>query len=374
MLCFRLTAFIDHPTMIHRYYFGIIFTFLSIAALAQGVVPFSGYVNDYANLLTESTQQELETRLQDHEERTTNQVTVLTVESLEGENVEEYSLRVGESLKIGQEEKDNGILLLVARADRQIRIEVGYGLEPYLTDAYAGRIIRQVIAPRFREGNYDAGIAEGVNAILEKVEGIDELSEPEVVAQDQGFSLMTMLLAIVSAVAGFFIIKKRRRNAPRKSKKTGLPMKKLSEKDEDVHLDRGQQIEEEIGSVDYDVWVSDKPDDVMVLAYRSSLSKYSECPNCSYRTYYHADSRVIRSATYSHDGKGVRNYACRNCDYTKTKQYRVPRLQRQRTIIVGGGGFSGGGGSWGGGGSFGGGGGFSGGGGSFGGGGASGSW
>ena len=60
-------------------------------------------------------------------------------------------------------------------------------------------------------------------------------------------------------IAGWFFIKKRRRNAPRKSKKTGLPMKKLSEKEEDAHLSRGQQVEEEIGSVDYDVWVSDKP-------------------------------------------------------------------------------------------------------------------
>ena len=364
--------------MVLRYFFGIALFFLSFAARAQDDIYFSGYVNDYANLLTESTQQELEARLQDHEERTTNQVTVLTIESLAEESIEEYSLRVGESLKIGQDEKDNGILLLVARDDRQMRIEVGYGLEPYLTDAYAGRIIREVMAPRFRDGDYDAGIAAGVNAILEKVEGIDELSEPEVVAQDQGFSLMTILLAIVSAIAGFFIIKKRRRNAPRKSKKTGLPMKKLSEKEEDVHLDRGQQVEEEIGSVDYDVWVSDKPDDVMVLAYRSGLSKYSECPNCGYRTYYHTDSRTIRSATYAHDGEGARNYACRHCDHTETKRYRVPRLRRQRTVIVGGGGFSGGS-SWGGGGSFGGGGGFSGGGfsgggGSFGGGGASGGW
>ena len=368
---FRLDR-VYSSTLVVSFFVGIMF--LTRVAYPQEAPIFSGYVNDYAHLLTEGTQQELEARLEDHQRRTTNQVTVLTIESLEGEAIEDYSLRVAESLKIGQTEKDNGILLLVARDDRKIRIEVGYGLEPYLTDAYAGRIIREVMAPDFRDGDYDAGIAGGVNAILEKVEGIDELSEPEEAPEDSGFGLMTILLTIVSAIAGFFVIKKRRRNAPRKSKKTGLPMKKLSEQEEDVHLDTGQQVEEEIGSVDYDVWVSDKPDDIMVLAYRSSLSKYSECPNCGYRTYYHADSKVVRSATYSHDGEGIRNYACRHCDYTHTKRYRVPRLQRQRTVIVGGGGFSGGGGSWGGGGSFGGGGGFSGGGGSFGGGGASGGW
>lgn len=361
--------------MLHRRFSWILLLLIAPLAFAQEIPTFSGYVNDYANLLTNGTTQELDARLRDHEQRTTNQVTVLTVPSLEGGNLEEFSLRVAEALKVGQQGKDNGILLLVARDDRKIRIEVGYGLEPYLPDAYASRIIREVIAPYFKQSNYDAGIAAGVNAILEKVEGIDELSEREVVQQDQGFSFGTMLLALFSAIVGWFIIKKRRRNAPRKSKKTGLPMKKLSEREEDVHLSRGQQVEEEIGSVDYDVWVSDKPDDVMTLAYRSSLSKYSECSNCGFRTYYHANSKTLRSATYGRDGQGVRNYACRNCNYTHTKRYRIPRLQRRRTVIVGGGGFiGGGGGSFGGGGGGFSGGGFSGGGGSFGGGGASGGW
>ncbi len=363
--------------MLFRRSLWLLLLLTATAALAQEVPTFSGYVNDYANLLTDGTMQELEARLRNHEERTTNQVTVLTVPSLEGGSLEEFSLRVAEVLKVGQRGKDNGILLLVARDDRKIRIEVGYGLEPYLPDVYASRIIREVIAPYFKQGDYDTGIAAGVNAILEKVEGINELSGREVVQQDQGFGLGTILLGIFSTIVGFFIIKKRRRNAPRESKKTGLPMKKLSEKEEDPHLSRGQQVEEEIGSVDYDVWVSDKPDDVMTLAYRSSLSKYSECPNCGFRTYYHTNSKTLRSATYGRDGQGVRNYACRNCDYTHTKRYRIPQLQRRRTVIVGGGGFSGGGGSFGGGfsggGSFGGGG-FSGGGGSFGGGGASGGW
>lgn len=357
----------------------IVLLWIATTAVAQEVPTFSGYINDYANLLTDATAQELEARLRDHEARTTNQVTVLTISSLEGGNLEEFSLRVTEVLKVGQAGKDNGILLLVAHDERKIRIEVGYGLEPYLPDAYASRIIREVIAPYFKQGDYDAGIAAGVNAILEKVEGIDELSEREVVQPDQGFGFGALLLGIFSAIAGFFIIKKRRRNAPRKSKKTGLPMKKLSEKEEDAHLSRGQQVEEEIGSVDYDVWVSDKPDDVMTLTYRSTLSKYSECPNCGFRTYYHANSKTLRSATYGRDGEGVRNYACRHCDYTNTKRYRIPRLQRRRTVIVGGGGFIGGGsgsfgGGFSGGGSSFGGGGFSGGGGSFGGGGASGGW
>ena len=365
--------------MLLRHFLWIVLLWIVTAAGAQEVPYFSGYVVDQANLLNEETIQELTARLEDHNQRTTNQVAVLTIPTLEGGDIDDFATRTYETWDLGSGEKTNGALLVIAPRDRKMVIRTGYDLEPYLTDAYANRIIQEVIAPQFRKDNFDAGVKAGVNAILEKVEGIDELSEREVVQQDEGFGFGAILLGLFSAIAGFFIIKKRRRNAPRKSKKTGLPMKKLSEKEEDGHLSRGQQVEEEIGSVDYDVWVSDKPDDVMTLAYRSTLSKYSECPNCGFRTYYHANSKTLRSATYGHNGEGVRNYACRHCDYTHTKRYRIPRLQRRRTVIVGGGGFIGGGGGFSGGGSSFGGGGFSGGGfsgGGFGtgGGGASGGW
>ena len=139
--------------MLLRHYPWIFFLLMTVTAQAQEVPTFSGYVNDYANLLTDATTQELEDRLRDHEQRTTNQVTVLTIPSLEGAGTwKNIRWRVAEALKVGQGGKDNGILLLVARDDRKIRIEVGYGLEPYLPDAYASRIIREVIAPYFKQG------------------------------------------------------------------------------------------------------------------------------------------------------------------------------------------------------------------------------
>ena len=148
-------------TRYYHFFSFAVFLLVSFATTAQEAPYFSGYVNDDANLLNESTQQTLEDRLRDHEQRTTNQVTVLTIESLNGMSIEDYSLSVAEPLKIGQDEKDNGILLLVARDDREMRIEVGYGLEPYLSDAYASRIIREVIAPRFRDNDFDGGIESG---------------------------------------------------------------------------------------------------------------------------------------------------------------------------------------------------------------------
>jgi|GEM_PF-2059876 len=330
-------------------------------ALAQEVPPLSARVNDYANILSYTAEQELEARLRDHEERTSNQIAVLTINSLEGGSLEEFSIRTVEQWKLGQKKRENGVLFLVVSGDRQLRIEVGYGLEPYLTDATSGRIIREVVVPYFRANDYEQGIVAGTNAIIAQIEGIEDFSEPVTAREDgPGFSLTSIILAIFAFFSGLFVLRKRRRNAPRKSKKTGLEMRKLSEKEEDVHLDRGQQIEEQIGSVDYDVWASDQPDDVSIVAYKNTFNhRYSKCPNCNYITFYLAKSQIQRSATYSHSGQGVRRYACKNCKHTEARRYSIPRLRRNRTVIIPGGGtFSGGG--WGGGG-----GGFSGGGGFF---------
>jgi uncharacterized protein len=96
---------------------------------------------------------------------------VLTVASLEGESIEEYSIRVVDSWKLGQKGKDNGVLLLVARDDRKVRIEVGRGLEGDLPDITCGSIIRKQVLPRFKEGDYDAGVIDGVQAILAAIGG-----------------------------------------------------------------------------------------------------------------------------------------------------------------------------------------------------------
>jgi uncharacterized protein len=109
--------------------------------------------------------------LRGHEQKTTNQVAVLTVQTIHGESVEEYAVRVFEQWKLGRKGKDNGVLVVVIPQDRRMRIEVGYGLEGTLTDAAAGRIIRDVMTPRFRKGDYDGGIVQGVAAIIAQLDG-----------------------------------------------------------------------------------------------------------------------------------------------------------------------------------------------------------
>lgn len=142
------------------------------SALLAAEVPFlAGRVNDTADLVTSSTRMELEALLKEHEDSTSNQVVVLTIRSLEGDVLEEYSMKVVETWKLGRKEKDNGVLLLVAKDDRKVRIEVGQGLEGVLTDLVAGSIIRKDIIPRFRDGDFEGGIRGGVVAILAAIHG-----------------------------------------------------------------------------------------------------------------------------------------------------------------------------------------------------------
>lgn len=135
-------------------------------------VPFlTGRVNDTAGMLSSAARAKLEQELAAFEKRTGHQVAILTIDSLDGEPLEDYSMRVVETWKLGRKGKDDGVLFLIAKNDHKMRIEVGYGLEPQLTDAQAGRILDRIVRPRFQAGNFDAGVEDGVNAILASIEG-----------------------------------------------------------------------------------------------------------------------------------------------------------------------------------------------------------
>lgn len=140
-------------------------------AFALQVPPLRGRVNDTAGMLSPGAVRQLDILLQDFEQKDATQIVVLTVASLEGAALEEFSMRVAERWKIGQKGLDNGAILLISRADRKVRIEVGYGLEGRLTDLKAGRIIREVIVPEFRAGRFDRGVVNGVQAMIDVVRG-----------------------------------------------------------------------------------------------------------------------------------------------------------------------------------------------------------
>ncbi len=135
-------------------------------------VPFlTGRVTDDAQILAAEKRQVITQALKAHEDKTGNQIAVLTIPTLAGEGIEEYALAVFNEWKLGQKGKDNGVLIVVVPSDRRMRIEVGYGLEGTLTDGKAGSIIRNIMTPRFKQGDYETGIEEGVKAVVAVLEG-----------------------------------------------------------------------------------------------------------------------------------------------------------------------------------------------------------
>jgi uncharacterized protein len=139
---------------------------VATASLAQAAIPQNdGWVTDLAGFLTPQQEQALETLMQSYKDGSGNEIALLTVPDLGGRSLERYALEVARGWGIGEKERHNGALLLVSRDDRKIRIEVGRGLEGNLTDSISGRIIRNVIAPDFRQGRFPDGLRAGIEAM-----------------------------------------------------------------------------------------------------------------------------------------------------------------------------------------------------------------
>ncbi len=183
---------------------------LANVALSIQVPELRSYVTDQAGVLTAGQVSALETMLRDYDRRTSTQVVVLIVPSLEGESIEEYAIAVAEKNRIGRKGKDNGLLFLVAVNDRKLRFEVGYGLEPVLTDAVTSTIIRRIVTPRFREGDYYSGIQEGLKMAMQVASNefpAEELKKME----EEGGSVKSVGKVIVWLIIIIFVFIPRRR-------------------------------------------------------------------------------------------------------------------------------------------------------------------
>jgi uncharacterized protein len=143
----------------------------SVAMAALRFPPLTGRVVDEAGLLDAATTRTLINLLAQHEQDTSNQVVVVTLKTLQGDSIEDYGYQLGRFWGIGQKDKNNGVLLIVAPNEHKVRIEVGYGLEGVLTDAYSSVIIQEDILPQFKKGNYAQGILDGVQKILGVLKG-----------------------------------------------------------------------------------------------------------------------------------------------------------------------------------------------------------
>lgn len=151
-------------------------------------------VNDYARLLSPGEAEALEQKLVAYNDSTSTQIAIVIENSLEGDDVFDYSLRLAQSWGIGQDEGDNGVLIYVALQDRKLYIQTGYGAERFLPDAMAKRIIENILKPAFREGQYYQGLDQAASVIMQLGAG-EFTAEPR--HEDEGFPWMTLLLLIV---------------------------------------------------------------------------------------------------------------------------------------------------------------------------------
>ena len=183
-----------------------LFLMLPCVAGALDAPALTGRVNDLARMLSPEASTRLEQKLAGFERETTNQVAVLTIASLQGDDIDQFAIRVAEQWKLGQQGKDNGVLLIMAQAERKVRIEVGMGLQGVLPDITASRIIREVMRPYLKTGNFDQGISAGVDAIMAATKGEFKASAQDATTRPHkkksSFSTFLVITVIVAVICG----------------------------------------------------------------------------------------------------------------------------------------------------------------------------
>ncbi|SFB71220.1 uncharacterized protein SAMN05421780_10145 [Flexibacter flexilis DSM 6793] len=346
-------------------------------------------VSNPDSLLSAEEVAKLNTLLSDIEQNTSSKITVAVVMSINDEVPKVFANQLFDYWGMGRE--DNTMLILFVRDLQRMEFEVGARLRYVLPEDLCVQIQQEKMMPAIRKKEYGQGLIKGV----EKMSDIVNENKDLLLDTDQelsfayvkrhgfirlrskaleiyiGLTVLTLLAYIVVLframithdfykkyqtlkffsmyvwwvlfpvpfVGLFFFTKylmKKWRDAPRNSPTTGKPMHKLTEEEEDVYLQAGQIAEESVKAVDYDVWVSGEPNDIMILSYKTRFSRYTKCPNCGFRTYYEVYDNVVESATYAGTGKAERKQVCMQCKYEHVVTYTIPSKARhggQKTTI-----------------------------------------
>lgn len=366
------------------------------------------FVSDPDGIMSAEARSEVDARLRRLMDDTGAEMAVVVLPSIGNDDPFDFGVRLFEKWKPGKKDTDNGLLMLVVMDQRQAKVITGYGLEGILPDADVTRIARATMTEKMKAGDVDGAIADAANAyaaIISEPENAAEIkskyANDAVAATDSedlkqilfGFaalvfafatvaffinawqlrkrdnhtkavnwkSLISMfgVLAVLSLGAGLIwfvialILSRRYRNKPRKCPVCSHKMKKLSEEEDNTLLNAAQDLEERLGSVDYDVWVCPECNAVERLPYSIPQSKYSRCEKCGTMARHLVSDSVVLPATTSHAGRGVRRYHCEYCGNDDNINYTIPRKVNTGAVVAGaalggalsgrgGGGFSGG--------------------------------
>lgn len=179
-----------------KYFFSFLLFCYSVGFAQPQIPKLKMWATDLTNTLSQSELQDLNERLKSFQDTTSNQIVVLMIPSLENYPIEMLAEETATKNKIGTEKNDNGILLLIAKDDRELRLEVGYGLEGSVPDAIASSIIRNVIRPQFRDNNYYLGINDGINAIIAAIGGEYKADDAD---DNGGFPFVILIIIIIVA-------------------------------------------------------------------------------------------------------------------------------------------------------------------------------
>jgi uncharacterized protein len=330
----------------------------SLASIPNPRVQNGTWVTDTSATLDAKTVALLNQRAEAFEHDTASEIAIVVIRSLDGLAIEDAAVNLFEMWGIGKKTHNNGLLFLWSTGDRRVRVEVGYGLEGALPDGKVGAILDRYVIPRFKANQFDQGVVDGVDALIAAARNEPlALASPSTQSYDGASSKWPAWLALLGlgpiGAAFAVALRKWRRLHPRRCPRCHTRMARLDEQQDDAHLSKGELAEENVGSVDYDVWECPSCGHHLTLRYPKWLSQYGSCPQCHNRTLL-SNTVTIEAATTSHEGSAQVTETCGFCNYTNSFTKTLPRISESSSSSSssGGGGSSSsfGGGSSGGGG------------------------
>ena len=334
------------------------------------------------------------------------EVVAVIVNEIEGADINTFATELFTHWGIGKKDNDNGLLVLIVKGQRKAVLRTGSGMEGVMPDAIASRIIRNDMAPHFKNEDYDAGTLAALSTIAKITTNPDAAAELMSeykndaikpfefdIDTEELYNYYLMMCGLVLGVLllAYFVVLASNKNktAPQKYKSLhilkiialvatilglGIPllafllawwseyrvrnkkrrcpncntkMQKLSEDEDNKYLTAAQDMEERLDSVDYDVWLCSKCGETDILPFVKNVTAYSKCVNCGARTCTMTANRIVAKATTSREGRGVKVYSCRHCHHTTEVPYKIPKEEVPiAPVIIGGMGGRGGGGGF----------------------------
>lgn len=337
------------------------------------------FVADPDGLVDAAYRARINARLRALRDSTSVEAMMVIVESIGTEDIDDFSTDLFEKWGLGKGDRDNGLLLVAVTDVHEVVIRTGYGIEGALPDMTCASIIRHDIAPEFREDRYGAGLLAAADRISTILENPDYAAEYASAARDADsandfngddawqiyltlclIALTSMAIAVIAKIIGmrgqsdyekycalegwksvmliltaacmfipaivtipYLLLLHHWRNHRRDCPNCGTRMIKVDEVNDNSYLTPSQDLEERIGSVDYDVWLCPQCHETDILAYVDHSSPMTECPRCHARTAQLRETRILRQPTATSKGIGVRVYECLNCHNRYDKAFEI---------------------------------------------------